>query len=173
MIVCPKCGNKEMPGTLFCSECGTQFATASRDPTLTIPSNLADQLREHYPEGEDHEIPPTPEDASLSLFLVDTGDVIPLEGLPEYTIGRSAEDQPLLPDIDLAPYNGYEFGVSRLHASIKISPPNALLTDFGSANGTELNGQKISPNQPYPITHGDIFTLGKMKIQLLVNRSGS
>lgn len=162
-----------MPGTLFCSECGTQFATASRDPTLTIPSNLADQLREPYPEGEDHEIPPTPEDANLSLFLVDTGDVIPLEGLPEYTIGRSAEDQPLLPDIDLAPYNGYEFGVSRLHASIKISPPNALLTDFGSANGTELNGQKISPNQPYPITHGDIFTLGKMKIQLLVNRSGS
>lgn len=173
MIVCPKCGNKEMPGTLFCSECGTQFGTISRDPTLTIPTSLADQIHEHLASEDAQEIPPTPEDAPLSLFLVDTGVVIPLQGLAEYTLGRSAEDQPILPDIDLAPYNGYEFGVSRLHASIKISAPNALLTDFGSANGTELNGQKISPNQPYPITHGDIFTLGKMKIQLLVNRSGS
>ena len=173
MIVCPKCGNKEMPGTLFCSECGTQFITLSRDPTLTMPSSLGDQLRDYIDENGEQPIPPTPQDASLSLFLVETGDVIPLEGLTEYTIGRSAEDQPLLPDIDLAPYRGYEFGVSRLHASIKITPPNAVLTDFGSANGTQLNGQKISPNQPYPITHGDIFTLGKMKIQLLVNRSGS
>jgi len=57
-----------------------------------------------------------------------------------------------------------------LHASIKISQPNALLIDFGSANGTQLNGQKLSPNKPYPITHGDIFSLGKMKIQLLINR---
>ena len=53
---------------------------------------------------------------------------------------------------------------------ICIFSPNAFLTDFGSANGTLLNGQKISPNKPYPITHGDIFTLGEMKIQLLVNR---
>ena len=173
MIVCPKCGNKEMPGTLFCSECGTQFIALGRDPTLTIPSSLGDQLREYITESEGQPVPPTPQDARLSLFLVETGDVIPLEGLTEYTIGRSSEDQPILPDVDLAPYKGYEFGVSRLHASIRISPPNALLTDFGSANGTQLNGQKLSPNQPYPITHGDIFILGKMKIQLLVNRSGS
>ncbi len=173
MITCSKCGNKEMPGTLFCSECGTQFASLSRDPTLTMPQSLADQIRVQLAGEADHAVPPTPEDATLSLFLVDSGEVIPLEGLSEYTLGRSAEDQPLLPDIDLAPYNGYEYGVSRLHASIRISPPDALLTDFGSANGTELNGQKLSPNQPYPITHGDIFVLGKMKIQLLVNRAGS
>ena len=170
MVVCPICGNKEMPGALFCSECGSQFTTISRDPTITIPSSLSEQLHAPSTETGEQVVPPTPDNANLSLFIVETGEVIPLEGLLEYTIGRSSEDQPILPDIDLAPYRGYEFGVSRLHASIKISTPNALLIDFGSANGTQLNGQKISPNKPYPITHGDIFILGKMKIQLLVNR---
>jgi len=170
MIVCPNCGNKELPGALYCKECGTQFLPPNRDLTVTIPSSLSDQLHEKLTDAEEQVVPPTPENANLSLFLVDTGEVIQMEGLTEYTIGRSAEDQPILPDIDLAPYQGYEFGVSRLHASIKISSPYAFLTDFGSANGTQLNGQKMSPNKPYPITHGDIIILGKMKIQLLVNR---
>ena len=169
MITCPNCGNNEMPGALFCKECGTQF-TILRDPTVIMPASLADHLHQSDAEDSQQVVPPTPDDANLSLFLVETGEVIPLEGDIEYTIGRSSEDQPILPDIDLAPYHAYEYGVSRLHASIKISQSFALLTDFGSANGTQLNGQKISPNKPYPVTHGDIITLGKMKIQLLVNR---
>jgi hypothetical protein len=159
-----------MPGALFCKECGTQFITQARDPTLAIPSYLSEQFHDQDTTNEAQVIPPTPLDAKFSLFLVDIGEVIPLEGLPEYTIGRSSEDQPILPDVDLAPYHGYEYGVSRLHASVKINLPYAYLIDFGSANGTQLNGQKILPNKAYPITHGDIFILGDMKIQLLVNR---
>jgi pSer/pThr/pTyr-binding forkhead associated (FHA) protein len=142
----------------------------NRDLTMTIPTSISEQIRDHAIDQGDMVVPPTPEDANLSLFLVDLGQVISLEGLSEYTIGRSSEDQPLIPDVDLSPYQGYEFGVSRLHASIKISSPYAFLTDFDSVNGTQLNGQKMTPNKPYPITHGDIFILGRMKIQLLVNR---
>lgn len=170
MIVCPNCGNKEPPGTLFCTECGSQFTDQDRDLTLAIPTSISDQLRQQTIDTENHDVPPTPQDARLSLFLVDLGQVLPLEGLTEYTIGRSSEDQPLLPDVDLAPFQGYEFGVSRLHGSIKISSPYAFLTDLDSANGIQLNGQKITPNKPYPITHGDIFLLGQMRIQLLVNK---
>jgi pSer/pThr/pTyr-binding forkhead associated (FHA) protein len=170
MIICPNCGHEELPGALFCKECGTQLTDTSRDPTLAIPSSIADQIRQEKPDQADQNVPPTPNDARLSLFLVDTGEVIPLEGLSEYTLGRSSEDQPILPDVDLAQYHAYDYGVSRLHAAIKVSQPNVVLIDFGSANGTQLNGQKLSPNKPYPLTHGDIFTLGKMKIQLLVNR---
>ena len=159
-----------MPGALICRECGVQLITSGHDPTLAIPTGITDQFNVPVSEDDQHVVPPTPEDAYLSLFLIDFGEVIPLEGLIEYTLGRSSEDQPILPDIDLAPFHAYENGVSRLHASIKISSPYAFLTDFGSANGTQLNGQKISPNKPYPITHGDIFVLGEMKIQLLVNR---
>jgi hypothetical protein len=169
MVICPNCGNKELPGALFCKECGTQF-TALRDPTVIIPNTIGDQLRGEVPEDTEQAVPATPGDARLSLYIVETGEVIPLEGLTEFTLGRSSEDQPILPDIDLAPYHAYDYGVSRLHASIELSQPFATLVDFGSANGTLLNGQKMTPNKPYPITHGDIFSLGKMKIQLLVNR---
>jgi pSer/pThr/pTyr-binding forkhead associated (FHA) protein len=158
-----------MPGALFCKECGTQF-DVFRDPTVIIPTSLADQLLEEVTVDSEQAVPSIPDDASLSLYLVETGEVIPLEGLTEFTLGRSSEDQPILPDIDLAPYHAYDYGVSRLHASIQLGQPFALLTDFGSANGTLLNGQKMTPNKPYPITHGDIFSMGKMKIQLLVNR---
>ena len=170
MIVCPNCGNKEMPGAIICQECGTQLLTTISESTIAIPGSISDHIREQLSENEGLDVPPTPDNAELSLFLIDTGEVIPLEGLSEYTIGRSAEDQPILPDIDLTPFHGYENGVSRLHASIKIDTPSAILTDFDSANGTQLNGQKILPHKPYPITHGDIITLGKIKFQLLVNR---
>jgi FHA domain len=169
MIICPNCGNKELEGALYCKECGTQFV-ALRDPTVVIPTSLGDQLRHENADEPGESVPSTPENASLSLYLIETGEVIPLEGMTEFTIGRSSEDQPILPDVDLAPYHAYEYGVSRLHASIELSQSYALLTDFGSANGTELNGQKMTPNKPYRVTHGDIFSLGKMKIQLLVNR---
>ncbi len=169
MITCPNCGNQEMPGALFCKECGAQFSTM-RDPTVIIPVSLADHLHDTEEYDPQKAVLPTPDDATLSLYIIDSGEVIPLTGLTEFTLGRSSEDQPILPDIDLAPFNAYEFGVSRLHASIKLEQPFALLTDYGSANGTQLNGQKLTPNKPYPITHGDIFSLGKMKIQLLMNR---
>ncbi len=169
MIICPNCGNKELSGALYCKECGTQF-TSLREPTVVIPTSLGDQLRQAAVVDPENVVPTTPENPRLSLFLVETGEVIPLEGYSEFTIGRSSEEQPIIPDIDLAPYHAYEYGVSRLHASIEIDGSTVDLVDFGSANGTLLNGQKMTPNKPYPITHGDIFTLGKMKVQLLVNR---
>ncbi len=108
MIICPNCGNKEIPGSLFCQECGNQLFTISREPTVAIPSSLSGQFHEYVSDDIEQNIPPTPDDANLSLFLVDIGEVITLQGLNEYTIGRSSEDQPILPDIDLAPYHGYE-----------------------------------------------------------------
>ncbi len=158
-----------MPGALFCKECGTQFSSL-RDPTVIIPTGIGDHLHDSESAEIERGVLPTPDNATLSLYLIETGEVIQLAGLTEFTLGRSSEDQPILPDIDLAPYKAYDYGVSRLHASIKLEQPFALLTDFGSANGTQLNGQKLTPNKPYPITHGDIISLGKMKIQLLVNR---
>ena len=43
-----------------------------------------------------------------------TGQLIPLEGQSDYTIGRVSDGQSILPDIDLAPFDGYSQGVSRL-----------------------------------------------------------
>jgi pSer/pThr/pTyr-binding forkhead associated (FHA) protein len=59
-------------------------------------------------------------------------------------------------------------GVSRLHASVRLDGQQVLVTDLGSVNGTRLNGQKIPPHKPCALSHGDILTLGKLKLQILL-----
>ncbi|MEA4909843.1 MAG: FHA domain-containing protein [Chloroflexi bacterium] len=93
-----------------------------------------------------------------------------LVGRTEFTLGRVGERQPILPDIDLSPYDAYVQGVSRLHALLKISDQVVIVTDLGSSNGTRVNGQKILPHIDYPLNHGDVVALGKLKIQILIHK---
>jgi hypothetical protein len=160
MIECPNCKHQEIPGALFCSECGAQLVGIKPVSTQTIHGSQTDKFFEQFAGREQTSIPPPPpNDVAISLFLLATGTIIPLEGRNEFTLGRSAEGQPILPDIDLTKFLAYEHGVSRLHASVAIGKNEALITDLGSANGTRLNGQKLSP-QTLRTKHGDIVTLG-------------
>jgi hypothetical protein len=168
MILCQNCLHKEMLGAMFCSECGAQLIYATGVPTSGInatTSNLKEQ------ESSLKGAPPLPgtfPDAWVSLNIISTGDVLPLAGQEEVTLGRVSEGQPVVPDIDLTPYKAYEAGVSRMHASVRMVEDQVLITDLGSANGTRVNGMQITPHIPYPIKHGDILTLGKFKIQILL-----
>jgi pSer/pThr/pTyr-binding forkhead associated (FHA) protein len=107
---------------------------------------------------------------SLSLYLEDSGQIIHLAGRSEFTLGRVTEGQPILPDVDLSSYEAYTQGVSRLHASLKISQLGVMITDLGSSNGTRVNGQKIMMHVDFPLNHGDWVALGKLKIQILIRR---
>ncbi|HNT54531.1 MAG TPA: FHA domain-containing protein [Anaerolineaceae bacterium] len=168
MIICPNCHHHELPGAMFCSECGT-------------PINLADTLTTQsiHPSTADLPAPPVEAaampvvagvgDAIVSLHILEAGKVVPLEGRTEFTLGRAAEGQPILPDIDLSSYDAYTLGVSRLHAAIKIIGQRVVIVDLGSSNGTRVNGQKIIPNADFPLSHGDMLSLGKLKIQVLIH----
>jgi len=170
MIECPNCKHQEIPGALFCSECGAQLVGIKAISTQTIHNPPTDKLAEYLYNREKIPVPPPPSDVAISLFLIETGTILPMAGRTEFTLGRSAEGQPILPDIDLALFHAYEQGVSRIHASVTLGKDEVLITDLGSANGTRLNGQKLPPHRPSPARHGDILTLGKLKIQLLIRK---
>jgi len=114
-------------------------------------------------------LPPSQFDSveGLSLFLLSNEQIVHLAGKSEYTIGRATDDQPVVPDVDLTQYGAYDFGVSRLHATITVGEL-ITITDMGSINGTHLNGRKIQPNSSHTLVHGDVLTLGKIKIQILI-----
>jgi pSer/pThr/pTyr-binding forkhead associated (FHA) protein len=107
-------------------------------------------------------------EAPINLQILSSGRIIALKGQDQFTLGRVNEHQPIVPDIDLDPYGGFEEGVSRLHATIDMANHSVTVTDLGSVNGTCINGEKIPQHIPHPVAHGDVLTLGKMRIKVII-----
>lgn len=172
MILCPNCQHKELPGALFCSECGTQLVSLDILNTKSIQKTPSEglSLPADIPEMLQRKIGSKGTEISISLHIVESGQVLHLSERTEFTLGRTIEGQPILPDIDLSPFDAFTLGVSRLHAALKIVNGEVVVTDLGSSNGTRINGQKIVPHVDYPLNHGDVIALGKLKIQVLINR---
>lgn len=171
MIICPNCQHKELPGALFCSECGAQLVNVDILNTRTIQRTTTDQLdpRKEMPEVIEKPVVTKTTDPNVSLHIIDSGQVLHLKDRREFTLGRTVEGQPILPDVDLSPFDAFSLGVSRLHAAIRIVNKEVVVTDLGSSNGTRVNGQKIVPHVDYPLNHGDIIAVGKLKIQVIIS----
>ena len=165
MIVCPNCQHNNLDGTVFCIECGMELSE--------IPSIVTQNI-----SADSHPLPPMDRkksaaytndlDTWASLHLLDSGQILPLGDRTEFTLGRVSDAQPIMPDIDLTPYQAYANGVSRLHAVLKREGKRVFVMDLGSSNGTYLNGKRLQPNVDQTLNHGDMLALGKLKIQILL-----
>jgi hypothetical protein len=156
-----------MAGAIFCAECGAQLVGRDTLTTQNITTQQFEKINERIPKNDTYQ-PFDGSDAWGSLHLLDTGQVLPLSVRNEFTMGRISEGQPIMPDIDLSPYQAYAAGVSRLHAVIKRDGNNIVFIDLGSANGTYVNGKRLTANVEQVLNHGDIIALGKLKMQILV-----
>lgn len=103
-----------------------------------------------------------PNDERVS-FQVDT----PL--LEGYVIGRSDEALSYVPDVDLSAYDSRDKGVSRRHAALVNYEGNLHIVDLASANGTYLNGKRLSPDQPYPLTQYNEIRLGTLDVIITIS----
>jgi hypothetical protein len=167
MIECSNCNHSNMDGTMFCDECGAQLVGKDNLITQNISTGQFNQVSPQKPKIDVYQ-PFDGNDAWGSLHLLDTGQVLPLSSKNEFTMGRVSEGQPIMPDIDLSPYQAYAAGVSRLHGVIKKMDKQVVLVDLGSANGTYINGKRLSANAEQTLNHGDIIALGKLKMQVLI-----
>lgn len=165
MIKCPNCEHKNLDGTVFCSECGTQLSELHSIVTQNIPAD-----NKPLPALDRKKAAAFAKDLDTwaSLHLLDSGQILPLGDRTEFTLGRVSEAQPIMPDIDLTPYQAYASGVSRLHAVLKREGDRVIVMDLGSSNGTYLNGKRLNPNTEETLNHGDLLALGKLKIQILL-----
>jgi hypothetical protein len=167
MIICSNCKHSNLAGAVFCSECGAQLVGRDTLTTQNISTEQFEKVNVHMPKDDRYQ-PFDGSDAWGSLHLLDTGQVLPLSTRNEFTMGRVSEGQPIMPDIDLSPYQAYAAGVSRLHAVIKREGGRIIFIDLGSANGTYINGKRLIPNVEQTLNHGDIVALGKLKLQVLL-----
>jgi pSer/pThr/pTyr-binding forkhead associated (FHA) protein len=93
-------------------------------------------------------------------------------------IGRSRDCYPQIPDDE------NHRTISRYHCLLDINPPDIRVRDFGSKNGTCVNGQKIGQRQPnqtpeegaklnfpeYDLQEGDEIKLGNTVFRVSVER---
>jgi hypothetical protein len=75
-------------------------------------------------------------------------------------IGRADAEQNYRPDLDL----GSDDAISRRHAEIRRRGNQFFLVDLGSTNGTQLNGEPITPNVEMPLRDGGEIRLGAMTL---------
>ena len=89
------------------------------------------------------------------------GEVIPLQS-KGISIGRSPDNDVCLPEAE----------VSRQHAKLELSKLGdagylVQITDFGSTNGTYVNGRRIEePDIPIALQHGDVLRVGAHAFKL-------
>jgi serine/threonine protein kinase len=138
----------------------TRLPTASLSSLQLSSDKIASWTTPNRPEGK-HGV-------QVSMHFIDTGQILNLRLNREYTIGRKHKSQPIVPDIDLSPFKAFEWGISRLHASVSVHEDELTITDIGSSNGTWHAGKRLLVNYPYKLVHGDIVYLGKLKIQFLI-----
>ncbi|MCZ7674046.1 MAG: FHA domain-containing protein [Chloroflexi bacterium] len=83
----------------------------------------------------------------------------------EAVLGRDHEGDEM---VDLSQFGAGQFGVSRHHLMLRPTASHLYATDLGSTNGTTRNGRSIGVRTPYPITSGDVLSLGKLRIALTI-----
>jgi hypothetical protein len=115
--------------------------------------------------------------SQVVMELLDRDEKIILDAPGEFILGRLSEESTQggsknlggRVDIDLSAYQAYEMGVSRRHASLSIGRALVTITDLRSTNGTRKNGEIIPAYTPEELFSGDILTLGRMKVKLIIS----
>lgn len=163
--VCPSCDTENLPGTLFCVQCGTYLPSGG--PLRTEPFSGSEGSRARpwkYEEGN-------AEDKMLSVALevVNTGREMSLPLDAEILIGRLDAAHGIFPEVDLSADGGLEHGISRRHARIYMHESHCFIEDLDSTNGTFLNDERLTPYLPYGFNDGDALSLGTLQLKIRIH----
>jgi hypothetical protein len=108
-----------------------------------------------------HEVP-----WALEFRVIETGEVFHVPVRSAMTIGRSDVDNTIRPDVDLAPYGGYQKGVSRRHAIILVREDHLVVRGLSTTNGTWINGTLLATGEEAPLHNGDELMIGRMPLMI-------
>jgi len=162
-VVCPSCGAENLPGTLFCIQCGTYLPSGG--PLRTEPLPEQEEGRPARPRQEGKEV----EEAwalNIEVEVLNTGRKVLLSADREILVGRLDAAHGIFPELDMTTDGGLEQGVSRRHARIYTREGTCFVEDLDSTNGTFLNEERITPYLPYAFRDGDLLMFGTMRLKV-------
>ena len=148
---CPKCQRMNPVKSAYCYSCGMPMDAATT-VNSTRPLVGAEVDAAFF-------------DEHMILFLKVQGSDGRLQvepGMVETILGRTTADSVMIPDVDLSPFQAGEYGVSRLHASLRRQSNTVVMTDLGSKNHTHINGQRLHAHEVRVLHDGDEIRLGRL-----------
>ncbi|CAG0954430.1 MAG: FHA domain-containing protein [Anaerolinea sp.] len=162
-VFCSQCGKQNRAKDKYCFSCGSLL----QSPTHA-PSGATKGLTESSGDPRDR-LGTAYFGQTSKLLLIIRGSSIPVEvtGEVEVVIGRSSPDSPMKPDIDLAPFDAENLGVSRLHVSLNRDEYTVHVTDLSSRNHTFINGQRLHPREVRVLRDGDEIRLGRLTLKVV------
>jgi hypothetical protein len=165
MQACPHCGKENADVDAYCYACGHILPSAVPE-ALSATSKLNDIYESLEPKRRwgtayfDRQ-------SRLHLVFRDANQSTVVAMTDKIILGRMHhEDGVPQPDVDLAPYDGLEKGVSRNHLALIRDHDTVIVTDLGSANSTYLNGQRLVPHEPRILRDNDELRLGRLVIRV-------
>lgn len=99
----------------------------------------------------------------LLLMIGGNKEPIVVDIKERVTFGRIFDDAPNN-HVVLDDYDALQLGVSRMHAAIYRRSNAFLLEDLGSANGTWLNNQIVSPGDTHEVFNNDSVRFGDLQL---------
>lgn len=162
-VICPSCGADNLPGTLFCVQCGTYLPSGG--PLRTEPLPEQEDGRPASPRREDVDQDAQSRMVRIEVQVLNTGREVSLSADREILVGRLDAAHGIYPELDMTADGGLEQGVSRRHARIYTREGTCFVEDLDSTNGTFLNGERITPYLPYAFHDGDVLTFGTLRLQ--------
>ncbi len=166
-IICQVCGHKNLAGTLLCDNCSSilQVDIGKRSGTR--------DLNDVLPELQTGRVFTTSGTGTfqhgmlLKLEITDQNAQMEVDpSRRQVVVGRRDPVSRRKPDIDLEDFDGYRMGVSRKHAVFSYLSGELALQDYGSANGTFLNGVRLPAHQAHKIHDGDVVRLGHLSMRV-------
>ena len=163
-VVCPSCGADNLPGTLFCVQCGTYLPSGGPLRTEPLPEQEEGRPARPRSEGEDAEA--AKKAINIEVEVLNTGRKVLLSADREILVGRLDAAHGIFPELDMTTDGGLEQGVSRRHARIYTRDGTCFVEDLDSTNGTFLNDERVTPYLPYAFRDGDMLMFGTMRIKV-------
>lgn len=152
--LCAFCHQENDATALHCSSCGASFAENMQTPVVP-PQAVNPIIFEAAPEQFGKPVPRT-----IAFYINGEKQPVLMPANGKIVLGRNLGTQEQT--VDLADYYAHLLGVSRQHATISINQDSCVIEDLNSTNGTWLNEQRLSPNQPYNLHNGDFVRLGHL-----------
>ena len=166
MITCPECGSSQIPGTIFCNDCGKMLAaTKNSDPTVVLPFAKVGS-RPLPPTIDIQDLEPSVDSKQIMILIPSSRRRLELKLEDDIRIGRADPEANVMPEIDFTQDEGIENGISRLHAIINLTKQGILLTDLNSTNGTSINKVRIPSQQPVLLKTGDEVRFGDLLVHI-------